>query len=144
MWERTRSLKVSCLFVYRLSKELQQKDDVIDSLRAKLTQHQPRSDTPCSSHALSDTTDQSDHISFVSDEQGSTNEDLELCSDIDAASEYGQEDRHASTTASTGKCDPPPGFGPMYVARSEIVFFILIKIETELENGISYTVVEER
>ncbi|CAB1323888.1 unnamed protein product, partial [Coregonus sp. 'balchen'] len=62
----------------KLSKELQQKDKVIESLRAKLTQHQPRSDTPYSSHALSDTTDQSDHISFVSDEQGSTNEDLEL------------------------------------------------------------------
>ncbi|XP_036834608.1 myomegalin isoform X4 [Oncorhynchus mykiss] len=97
------------LLAIRLSKELQQKDDVIDSLRAKLTQHQPRSDTPCSSHALSDTTDQSDHISFVSDEQGSTNEDLEPCSDIDAASEYGQEDRHASTTASTDShCNSVP------------------------------------
>nr|XP_046156108.1 myomegalin isoform X5 [Oncorhynchus gorbuscha] len=97
------------LLAIRLSKELQQKDDVIDSLRAKLTQHQTRSDTPCSSHALSDTTDQSDHISFVSDEQGSTNEDLEPCSDIDAASEYGQEDRHASTTASTDShCNSVP------------------------------------
>lgn len=91
-----------CLCVYRLSKELQQKDKVIESLQAKLNQRQPRSDTPCSSHALSDTTDQSDRISFVSDDQGSTNEDLELCSDIDAASEYGQEDRRASPRASTG------------------------------------------
>ncbi|XP_038858828.1 myomegalin isoform X3 [Salvelinus namaycush] len=97
------------LLAIRLSKELQQKDNVIDSLRAKLTQHQPRSDTPCSSHALSDTTDQSDQISFVSDEQGSTNEDLEPCSDIDAASEYGQEARHASTRASTDShCNSVP------------------------------------
>ncbi|XP_055799834.1 myomegalin-like isoform X2 [Salvelinus fontinalis] len=97
------------LLAIRLSKELQQKDNVIDSLRAKLTQHQPRSDTPCSSHALSDTTDQSDQISFVSDEQGSTNEDLEPCSDIDVASEYGQEARHASTRASTDShCNSVP------------------------------------
>eukprot|EP00063_Salmo_salar_P049389 XP_014024224.1 PREDICTED: myomegalin-like isoform X4 [Salmo salar] len=90
------------LLAIRLSKELQQKDKVIESLQAKLNQRQPRSDTPCSSHALSDTTDQSDRISFVSDDQGSTNEDLELCSDIDAASEYGLEDRRASPRASTG------------------------------------------
>jgi myomegalin len=91
-----------CMFVCRLSKELQQKDKVIESLQAELNQRQPRSDTPCSSHALSDTTDQSDRISFVSDDQGSTNEELELCSDIDAASEYGPEDRRASPGASTG------------------------------------------
>ncbi|XP_071202429.1 myomegalin isoform X5 [Salvelinus alpinus] len=97
------------LLAIRLSKELQQKDNVIDSLRAKLTQHQPRSDTPCSSHALSDTTDQSDQISFVSDEQGSTNEDLGPCSDIDAASEYDQVARHASTRASTDShCNSVP------------------------------------
>ncbi|XP_041705216.2 myomegalin isoform X1 [Coregonus clupeaformis] len=97
------------LLAIRLSKELQQKDKFIESLHAKLNQHQPRSDTPCSSHALSDTTDQSDHISFVSDEHGSTNEDLELCSDIDAASEYGQEDRRASTRASTDShCNSVP------------------------------------
>ncbi|XP_071381126.1 myomegalin-like isoform X2 [Centroberyx affinis] len=98
------------LLAIRLSKELQQKDKVIESLRAKLNQHQShhhhhhhhhRSDTPCSSHALSETTDQSDRISFVSDEQGSTNEDLELCSDMDAASEFGQEETQALTRAST-------------------------------------------
>lgn len=100
----------TCLFVHRLSKELQQKDKVIESLRAKLNQHQShhhhqhhRSCTPCSSHALSETTDQSDRISYVSDEQGSTNEDLELCSDMEAASEFGQEETRASTRASTGK-----------------------------------------
>ncbi|CAL8306599.1 unnamed protein product [Lota lota] len=99
------------LLAIRLSKELQQKDKVIESLRAKLDQQQShryanqRSDTPCSSHALSDTTtgsDQSDRISYVSDERGSTNEDLELCSEMDAASEFGQEGRGASTRSSTG------------------------------------------
>lgn len=92
----------------RLSKELQQKDKVIESLRAKLNQHhhhhQPhRSDTPSSSHALSDTTDQSDRISYVSDEHGSINEDLELCSDVDAASELGQKETGTSTRLSTGE-----------------------------------------
>uniref|UniRef100_A0A4W5RHN8 Si:ch211-242b18.1 n=1 Tax=Hucho hucho TaxID=62062 RepID=A0A4W5RHN8_9TELE len=97
------------LLAIRLSKELQQKDKVIESLQAKLNQRQPRSDTPCSSHALSDTTDQSDRISFVSDDQGSTNKDLELCSDIDAASEYGQEDRRASPNASSDShCNSVP------------------------------------
>lgn len=95
--------------VYRLSKELQQKDKVIESLRAKLNQHHHhhhhphRSDTPRSSHTLSDTTDQSDRISYVSDEHGSANEDLELCSDVDAASELGQEETRPSTRVSTGK-----------------------------------------
>ncbi|XP_055779300.1 myomegalin-like isoform X2 [Salvelinus fontinalis] len=97
------------LLAIRLSKELQQKDKVIESLQGKLNQRQPRSDTPCSSRALSDTTDQSDRISFVSDDQGSTNEGLELCSDVDAASEYGQEDRHASPRASTDShCNSVP------------------------------------
>ncbi|XP_026198735.1 myomegalin isoform X2 [Anabas testudineus] len=93
------------LLAIRLSKELQQKDKVIESLRAKLNQHHHhhphRSDTPCSSHALSDTTDQSDRISYVSDEHGSANEDLELCSDVDAASELGQEETRPSTRVST-------------------------------------------
>ncbi|XP_056132763.1 LOW QUALITY PROTEIN: myomegalin [Lampris incognitus] len=94
------------LLAIQLSKELQQKDKVIESLRAKLNQHQShhyphRSDTPCSSHALSETTDLSDRISFVSDEQGSTNEGLELCSEMDAASEFGQEDTGVSISAST-------------------------------------------
>ncbi|XP_029904757.1 myomegalin isoform X2 [Myripristis murdjan] len=109
------------LLAIRLSKELQQKDKVIESLRAKLNQHQShhhhqhhRSCTPCSSHALSETTDQSDRISYVSDEQGSTNEDLELCSDMEAASEFGQEETRASTRASTGfsvpQSKPPQDF----------------------------------
>ncbi|XP_034035238.1 myomegalin isoform X2 [Thalassophryne amazonica] len=86
-----------------LSKELQQKDKVIESLRAKLNQHDDphRSDTPCSSHAFSAITDQSDRISYVSDEQGSTNENLELCSDVDGASELGQEETRLSARVST-------------------------------------------
>ncbi|KAM7012272.1 myomegalin [Tautogolabrus adspersus] len=91
------------LLAIRLSKELQQKDKVIESLRAKLNQHHThhhphRSDTPCSSHALSDTTDQSDRISYVSDEHSSANEDLELCSDVDAASELGQKETQTSSS----------------------------------------------
>ncbi|XP_064869744.1 myomegalin-like isoform X5 [Oncorhynchus nerka] len=75
------------LLALRLSKELQQKDKIIESLHTKLQQ---RPDTPSSSHALSETTDQSDRTSFVSDECR-TNEDLELCSDVDVGSEYAQE-----------------------------------------------------
>ncbi|XP_066514417.1 myomegalin-like isoform X1 [Hoplias malabaricus] len=76
------------LLALRLSKELQQKDKIIESLHTKLQQ---RSDTPSSSHAPSETTDPSDHTSYVSDERGSIIEDLELCSDVDAVSEYAQE-----------------------------------------------------
>uniref|UniRef100_A0A3P9IL13 Si:ch211-242b18.1 n=1 Tax=Oryzias latipes TaxID=8090 RepID=A0A3P9IL13_ORYLA len=86
------------LLAIRLSKELQQKDKVIESLHAKLTQHH-RSDTPCSSHALSDITDQSDGISYVSDEHGSTNEELDLGSD--GASEPLQEDAQPSSRICT-------------------------------------------
>ncbi|XP_063316217.1 myomegalin isoform X6 [Pelmatolapia mariae] len=94
------------LLAIRLSKELQQKDKVIESLRARLNQHQQhhhphRSDTPCSGHALSDTTDQSDRISYVSDEHGSTIEDLELNSDVEAASELGQDESRISAKVST-------------------------------------------
>uniref|UniRef100_A0A9J8ATV0 Si:ch211-242b18.1 n=1 Tax=Cyprinus carpio carpio TaxID=630221 RepID=A0A9J8ATV0_CYPCA len=87
------------LLAIRLSKELQQKDKLIESLRSKLDQQQ-RSDTPTSSHAFSVATDQSDRTSFVSDDHGSTNEDLELCSELDAASEYGQEEAARSATDS--------------------------------------------
>ncbi|XP_031431218.1 myomegalin isoform X3 [Clupea harengus] len=79
------------LLAIRLSKELQQKDKLIESLRSKLEQSRP--DTPVSNHALSEGTDQSDRISFVSDEPGSTNEDLELGSDVDTPSEFGHEER---------------------------------------------------
>ncbi|XP_026168604.1 myomegalin isoform X3 [Mastacembelus armatus] len=74
------------LLALRLSKELQQKDKIIESLHTKLQQ---RPETPSSCHALSETTDQSDRTSLVSDEYR-TNEDLELCSDLDAR-EYQEE-----------------------------------------------------
>ncbi|XP_048063087.1 myomegalin isoform X6 [Megalobrama amblycephala] len=99
------------LLAIRLSKELQQKDKLIESLRSKLDQQQPRSDTPTSSHALSVATDQSDRTSFVSDDHGSTNEDLELCSELDAASEYGQEEAARSATGYHGpQIKPLPAF----------------------------------
>ncbi|XP_062380200.1 myomegalin-like isoform X2 [Sardina pilchardus] len=76
------------LLALRLSKELQQKDKIIESLHTKLQQ---RPDTPSSCHAMSETTDQSDRTSFVSDERGSTNEELELGSDVEGGSEYALE-----------------------------------------------------
>ncbi|XP_047188050.1 myomegalin-like isoform X4 [Scophthalmus maximus] len=76
------------LLALRLSKELQQKDKIIESLHTKLQQ---RPETPSSCQALSETTDQSDRTSLVSDECR-TNEDLELCSDLDAR-EYREEHR---------------------------------------------------
>ncbi|XP_069050159.1 myomegalin isoform X3 [Lepisosteus oculatus] len=91
------------LLALRLSKELQQKDKIIDSLRSKLQQ---RSDTPSSSHALSETTDQSDRTSFVSDDHASTNEELELCSDMDAASEYTQEEATGRGSPGQAITDP--------------------------------------
>ncbi|XP_028283911.1 myomegalin isoform X3 [Parambassis ranga] len=74
------------LLAIRLSKELQQKDKIIESLQTKLQQ---RPETPSSCHALSETTDQSERTSLVSDEY-QTNEDLDLCSDLDAR-EYQEE-----------------------------------------------------
>uniref|UniRef100_H2S702 Si:ch211-242b18.1 n=1 Tax=Takifugu rubripes TaxID=31033 RepID=H2S702_TAKRU len=91
------------LLAIRLSKELQQKDKIIESLQAQLNQHQRAhgSDTPCSSHALSDATDQLDRISYVSEDRGSTAEDLELCSEVEATSELHQRDAdlHAHLSA---------------------------------------------
>ncbi|XP_056125475.1 myomegalin isoform X8 [Rhinichthys klamathensis goyatoka] len=95
------------LLAIRLSKELQQKDKLIESLRSKLDQQQPRTDTPTSSHALSVATDQSDRTSFVSEDHGSTNEDLELCSELDAASEYGHEEAARSATGYHGPQNKP-------------------------------------
>eukprot|EP00063_Salmo_salar_P072657 XP_014047492.1 PREDICTED: myomegalin-like isoform X7 [Salmo salar] len=92
------------LLALRLSKELQQKDKIIESLHTKLQQ---RSDTPCSSHAHSETTDQSDRSSFVSDECR-TNEDLELCSDVDEASEYAQEEQGQGAKHGPGNTDISP------------------------------------
>lgn len=75
-------------FFHRLSKELQHKDKIIESLHTKLNQ---RPETPSSCQALSETTDPSDRTSPVSDECR-TNEDLELCSDLDSR-DYQEEHR---------------------------------------------------
>ena len=82
---------------HRLSKELQQKDKLIESLHTKLQQ---RNETPSSCHALSETTDQSDRTSLVSDEY-QTNEDLELCSDLDSR-EYQEEHRDQKQQHTSG------------------------------------------
>ncbi|XP_056149719.1 myomegalin-like [Lampris incognitus] len=91
------------LLALRLSKELQQKDKIIESLHTKLQQ---RPETPSSCHALSETTDQSDRTSLVSDECR-TNEDLELCSDLDA-SEYQEEHRQEPGHGSENEVCPSP------------------------------------
>ncbi|XP_072823983.1 myomegalin isoform X2 [Vicugna pacos] len=62
----------------RLSRELQEKEKVIEVLQAKLD---ARSLTPSSSRALSDSHRSPSSSSFLSDE-------LEACSDMDIASEY--------------------------------------------------------
>ncbi|XP_058887728.1 myomegalin isoform X7 [Acipenser ruthenus] len=94
------------LLALRLSRELQQKDKIIESLRAKLQQCP---DTPSSSRALSD----SDRTSFVSDDHASINDDLELCSDMDAASEYTQEERGG--TMSPEQASTATGFAVPHV-----------------------------
>ncbi|XP_036622222.1 myomegalin-like isoform X3 [Trichosurus vulpecula] len=73
------------LLALRLSKELQEKEKVIEALQAKLN---ARSLTPSSSHALSDSHRSPSSTSFLSDE-------MEGSSDMDVASEYTQyeEDR---------------------------------------------------
>lgn len=75
-----------CFVSSRLSKELQHKDKIIESLHTKLQQ---RPDTPSSCQALSENTDQSDRTSLVSDEYR-TNEDVELSSDLDAREFQGE------------------------------------------------------
>ncbi|XP_049621845.1 myomegalin-like isoform X3 [Suncus etruscus] len=62
----------------RLTRELQEKEKVIEVLQAKLD---ARSLTPSSSHALSDSQRTPSSSSFLSDE-------LDACSDMDVASEY--------------------------------------------------------
>ncbi|KAK3542637.1 hypothetical protein QTP86_031335 [Hemibagrus guttatus] len=81
------------LHVQKLSKELQQKDKLIESLRFKLQQQQQHGVAPLtSSPSLSGDADQLERVSIIMDEQGSTNEDLDLCSELDTVSEFGQED----------------------------------------------------
>ncbi|XP_077579746.1 myomegalin-like isoform X2 [Stigmatopora nigra] len=97
------------LLALELSKELQQKDKIIESLHNKLQQ---RSETPSSCQALSETTDPSDRTSLVS-EECHTNEDLDLCSDLDAREYQDEEqqlpsepDSHPSILPSRGPLQP--------------------------------------
>ncbi|XP_062260294.1 myomegalin-like isoform X2 [Platichthys flesus] len=94
------------LLALRLSKELRQKDKIIESLHTKL---QERPETPSSCHALSETTDQSDRTSLVSDDCR-TNEDLDLCSDLDSR-EY-QEEHRLQQPGHGSEPDVRPSFPP--------------------------------
>ncbi|XP_041493858.1 myomegalin-like isoform X2 [Microtus oregoni] len=82
----------------RLSRELQEKEKVIEVLQAKLD---TRSLSPRSSHTLSDSQRSASSTSFLSDE-------IESCSDMDVASEYTHyEDKkpspgHSASSASQG------------------------------------------
>ncbi|XP_061151906.1 myomegalin isoform X4 [Syngnathus typhle] len=93
------------LLALQLSKELQQKDQIIESLHNKLQQ---RPETPSSCQALSETTDPSDRTSLVSDES-QTNEDLDLCSDLDARDYQEQEQRLQSDHDAHLSIPPPRG-----------------------------------
>ncbi|KAJ7338689.1 hypothetical protein JRQ81_012591 [Phrynocephalus forsythii] len=66
------------LLVLRLSKELQEKEEIIESLQAKL---QARSVSPSSSHTVSESSRAGSSTSFLSD-------GLEDCSDVDDITEY--------------------------------------------------------
>ncbi|XP_077411602.1 myomegalin-like isoform X3 [Vanacampus margaritifer] len=98
------------LLAMQLSKELQQKDKIIESLHNKLQQ---RPETPSSCQALSETTDPSDRTSLVSDEC-QTNEDLDLCSDLDPRDYQDQEEhRQSDQDARPSILPPPPPRGPL-------------------------------
>ncbi|XP_077370006.1 myomegalin isoform X3 [Festucalex cinctus] len=98
------------LLAMQLSKELQQKDKIIESLHSKLQQ---RPETPSSCQALSETTDPSDRTSLVSDECH-TNEDLDLCSDLDPRDYQDREERRQSDQDAAHPSIPPlPPRGPL-------------------------------
>ncbi|XP_056675259.1 myomegalin isoform X14 [Monodelphis domestica] len=78
------------LLALRLSKELQEKEKVIEALQSKLN---ARSLTPSSSHALSDSHRSPSSTSFLS-------EDMEGSSDMDVASEYTQYEDDCADKAS--------------------------------------------
>ncbi|XP_072919341.1 myomegalin isoform X6 [Hemitrygon akajei] len=81
------------LFIARLNKELEQKNKLIESLSCKL---QSRAHTPSNSHILSDS-EQSDRASFISDEQESTNDDLDAYHyEVDLSSEYSHDDQQST------------------------------------------------
>ncbi|XP_034039061.1 myomegalin-like [Thalassophryne amazonica] len=94
------------LLALRLSKELQHKDKIIESLQTKLQQ---RSETTSSCQALSETTDQSDRTSLVSDECR-TNEDLELVSDVEYQElQPGRASQRDGMTKARPSIHSPPG-----------------------------------
>ncbi|XP_062920151.1 myomegalin isoform X8 [Mobula hypostoma] len=81
------------LFIARLNKELEQKNELIESLSCKL---QNRADTPSNSHIPSDS-EQSDRASFTSDGQESTNDDLDTYRyEVDLSSEYSHDDQQST------------------------------------------------
>nr|XP_042135515.1 myomegalin-like isoform X13 [Peromyscus maniculatus bairdii] len=82
----------------RLSRELQEKDKVIEVLQAKLDS---RSLSPPSSHALSDSHRSASSTSFLSDE-------IEACSDMDVASEYTAYEEKKSSPGHSGVSVAPP------------------------------------
>lgn len=93
LWRVDDIYSLSFLLIHRLNKELEQKNKLIESLNCKL---QSRADTPTNSHVLSES-EQSDRGSFVSDEQESTNDDLDAyCYEVDLSSEYSHDDRQST------------------------------------------------
>ncbi|XP_063481940.1 myomegalin isoform X23 [Symphalangus syndactylus] len=82
----------------RLSRELQEKEKVIEVLQAKLD---AQSLTPSSSHALSDSHRSPSSTSFLSDE-------LEACSDMDIASEYTHYEEKKASPSHSGASTVPP------------------------------------
>nr|XP_020859044.1 myomegalin-like isoform X5 [Phascolarctos cinereus] len=83
------------LLALRLSKELQEKEKVIEALQSKLS---TRSLTPSSSHAHSDSHRSRSSTSFLSDE-------MEASSDMDVASEYTQYEEDCADKAPTNILD---------------------------------------
>lgn len=83
---------VACSFPIRLSRELQEKEKVIEVLQAKLD---TRSLSPPSSHAVSDSHRSASTTSFLSD-------DIEACSDMDVASEYTHYDEKKPSPSHSG------------------------------------------
>ncbi|XP_076789123.1 myomegalin isoform X22 [Arvicanthis niloticus] len=82
----------------RLSRELQEKEKVIEVLQAKLD---TRSLSPPSSHAVSDSHRSASSTSFLSD-------DIEACSDMDVASEYTHYEEKKSSPSHSGVSTAPP------------------------------------
>ncbi|XP_038166859.1 myomegalin-like isoform X7 [Arvicola amphibius] len=94
----------------RLSRELQEKEKVIEVLQAKLD---TRSLSPRSSHTLSDSQRSASSTSFMSDE-------IESCSDMDVASEYTHyEDKKPSPGHSGVSMAPPASTATLLSSHPE-------------------------